>query len=740
MKIKRIVSTALAAVIIGTAVLSLSSCGSLFAKKVHGTEAAKILLARERLDENTVGQKMSVFSTGDEKDEEKSEGNFFSNLFGQNSILASVGSMRINPVAAIDKNGADVGSTTTKWSKFKQYSDIEDDYTQFIDDIDRMAYETAEIIASIKENVGITEKWIEIGGDRRMLVVGENYEMIISLDHTYGDISVDIRYTTEDAKNVYEMYYFGMEENGDIRKVRNLCIPGERYEYMYMAPNGYNDYFIADKSRGYWEMNRFDFTRNEPFFDTSIVRDGVGYGADISLRASENGLYPDDYFSVDIFLPNEERDLFHIYTGSEKMTVSIYMSNVESGVASIECENTAIRSEEYGGSGIVHLLEGDFEKATVNLSNGEVLKAGDGNGMVAYVGSTVKYSPEYNGDCYIGRLDFEINTVDINEALSALTEYLGSRGIVIASDANTVVEAYRHGELLYENWDITEWYGLPMNSLENMHTAEDMLEKDFETYLAKYEEVKNYESADWFYDVSFGTKFEPIKLLNMGEANYSNGVISISGMKASMDATDLLEKGNVYMLKLGLALLGDNGEISKVNAVGLDSTNALTGAYNGGTLTLDQTGNFRLPTYLSEGEYVVVAYFATADEGIRVTEMLPVAFVNIAEGTLDSDVMDISIARSENNMRVKYEVKLSEWTTCDAFKTEYTYEELERTLQRGVLTKGYPASGAKVQTADGTELDTGGKYGQGTYRLKFLISVDGQLVEAYMYCDFSANK
>ena len=738
-KIKRIVSLVILSALIGTAVMSLASCG-LFAKKVHGTEAARILLARERLDADTVGQKMNVFSTGEEKEVTvKSEGNFFTNLFGQNSILASLGRIKISPIAAIDKNGADVGGSTTKWSKFGRHSDIEDDYTQFIDDIDEMAYKTAELIADIKENVGITEKWIEIGGDRRMLVVGENYEMIISLDHTYGDISVDIRYTTEDAKNVYEMYYFGMEENGDLRKVRNLCIPGERYEYMYMAPNGYNDYFVADKSRGYWIMNRFDFTRDDPFFDTSVVRDGVGYGADISLRESENGLHPDDYFSVDIFLPNEDRDLFHIYTGSEKMTVSVYMSNVESGVASIECENSAIRSEEYGGSGIVHLLEGDFEKAKVNLSNGGVLKAGDGNGMVTYVGSMVRYSPEYNGDCYIGRMNFEINTVDINEALSALTEYLGSRGIVIASDANIVAEAYRHCELLYENWDITEWYGIPMNSLENMRAAEDMLEKDFETYLAKYEEVKNNEAADWFYDVASNTDFGSISITNKGTASYANGIIKLEGMSASAAKSDLLEEGKSYSLRIGLALRDKEGKISSVNTVSLASNNSTTVTYRGGELKMTQSGDFTVPKALDEGEYIVVVYFATADEGIRVTEMLPVAFFSAEEGKLDSSVMDVTVKLSGGNLYVDYLVKLSERTENNVIKNSYTYEDIERVLRRGVLAKGYPKSDAVVETEDGNALDKSGTYGAGTYRLKYLTQTEEGLVEAYMYCEFTTK-
>lgn len=735
--VKKIVSLILLTALLGTVLTVFSGCG-LFTKKVIGTEAAKILLARERLDENTIGQKMAAFSTDNAPAEESSSSSgFFSSIFPWAKI-GSVYSGRMPVLLSKIAAGAEVTDSSVTWSNFKQYSDLKDSYTQFIDPIDDMAAETAEQIVEIKENVGITDKWIDTSLAKYMLIVDDNSETIIEYYKPYESISISTRYTTEDAKNVYEMYSFMKYDDGTTGDIRNLCIPGEYYEYTYINSGGFTDYFIADNSRGYWIMNRFCIETDGAYFSMSAVKGDIGYGADIIAYESDGRLVTDGISSsVSMFLPNAESDLFEVNRWDKKYSITLFMSNVESGIDSLSTGRGTIWEEEYGGSGTVYLYGNGGEMSDtvdIHLSNGNTIRVGDGNSRVTYEDARVSYSPEYNGDTYIGRLTFNVEADSENEAMDALYSYLSENGIKLRVAGDTVNEAYNHCELLCENFDVMEWYGMRMNSRENLLAGEQLLIEDFEKYEKLYEEIKDNETVSGLYNVASSTEFGKMEITSDGTSTYADGIISIDGLTAKTKDSVLLEEGVAYTLKVGLALRDADGNISSVNTVSLKSDDEKVITYSGGVLEMSQTANYTVPTALTEGEYVVVVYFATAEDGIRVTEMFPVAFFSAEEGTLESAVMDITVKRADAKLFIDYEVKLSDRVEADLVKDSYTYEEIESVLLRGVLAKGYPSAGAAVQNNAGEALSENGSYGAGTYRLKYLVNTSEGLVEAYMYC------
>ncbi|MBQ8850087.1 MAG: hypothetical protein IJ011_07145 [Clostridia bacterium] len=740
--VKRVISMVLMLAMLGTVVTVFSGCG-LFTKKVVGTEAAKILLARERLDEDTIGQPVDIISMASDDED---DGGFFSNLFswakiGSSSVLGNL--KPIAPVLAKIAPGAEVAGNSVYWSEFGDASDLKANYAQFIQPIDDMAAETAELIAEIKEDVGITDKWISSMDTKHMLIVDENSETIIEYYEPYDSVHVSTRYTTDDAKCVYEMYSF-LPEGGSTSKIRNKCIPGEYYEYCFQYPDGTHDYFIADKSSGEWIMNRFSIHDEAGVgFDLAAVKGNIGYGAYVSatntngvLTSSSDGLF------VSMFSPYEERDIAEIRHNGEEYEISIFMSNVESGIKNLFVDGNSFTTEDYGDAGTVY-LHGNGEENTRNvaiqLSNRQYISAGNGNDKVKYTGARINYNAFFGEETYIGRLNFTVKSDDATEAYSLLSDYLSSNGVKLKADASDVAEAYAHSKLLHDNFDVMSWNGYRMSSVSNIRAAESILNADFDKYYSLYLDVKDNESISGFYDVAKSVTFGKMELISSGNAKYADGSINVAGLKAKTNATDLLEEGKKYTLKVGLALRDSDGNISSVNTVSLASENETSVTYTGGTLELSQTAEYVVPTALSEGEYIVVVYFATADEGIRVTEMFPLAFFSAEEGKLDSAVMDVTVKKSGENLFIDYDVKLSDTVEADYVKSSYTYDEIKTILIRGILAKGYPKSDAVVQTGTGNNLSETGTYGAGTYRLKYLVNTSEGLVEAYMYCTLSAN-
>ena len=743
-RIKRVISIVLMLAMLSTVVAVFSGCG-LFTKKVVGTEAAKILLARERLNEELIGQKMNVFSASKAQPSTDSSSNsFWSKLLPWMNVNASVVGNRL-PLAAAIAPGVTVGSDTVVWDTFKDASSMKVSFAQFIEPIDDATAEAAELIAMIKEDVGITDKWVDTLTAKYMLIVDEDSETIIEYYKPYDSISISTRYTTDDAKCVYEMYSFMSYDDGTTGDIREKCIPGEYYEYAYRNSDGYIDYFIADNSRGYWLMNRFDIREDTIFFDMSSVKGDIGYGIDVLSSFDENGmLVPTDVLSnVDIFSPNVDRDLLKIVKmGDRGYEISVYMTNVGDGIASLSAGPSAYHYEaQYGHVSGVYLSRNDYGSdgnVTINLENGGKIRVGDGNGSVTYIGSTVDYNLFFGEETYTGELTFNVNADNEAEAFKLLTSYLSSNGISLRSNSDEINEAYSHAELLYTNFDVMEWNGYRMNSRSNLLEAEGMLLSDFEKYKTLYEEVKDYETVSGSYDVKRSVTFGKMSVTSKGTATYDDGIIRIDGLTASTEANEIFESGVSYSLKVGLARLDENGEYSSANTVTLFSETGEGDApivYANDDMSYTLSGTFYVPEALSEGEYMVVVYFATEDGGIRVTEMAPIAFYSAEDDFLNSEFMKVSVKRVGENLLVKYEIRLTDTVVADYAKDSYTYDEIERILLRGVLAKGYPASGAVVQNDKGEALSKDGSHGAGTYRLKYLVNTSAGLVEAYMYTE-----
>ena len=149
-------------------------------------------------------------------------------------------------------------------------------------------------------------------------------------------------------------------------------------------------------------------------------------------------------------------------------------------------------------------------------------------------------------------------------------------------------------------------------------------------------------------------------------------------------------------------------------------------------LTVTQSGEYAVPANLAEGNYAVVAYVATADEGIRVSEMKEVAFGEVTEGEVPSTAMKVDVKKIDNSLAVRYGVKLSVQAEVKA-QESYTAEEIENALMRAVISYGYPKAGEVVTTENDEPVTEETEITAGTYKLKFFMHTQDGMAEAYAY-------
>ena len=565
-----------------------------------------------------------------------------------------------------------------------------------------------------------------------MLRVYENADMLIIKKYRHNALYVCTRYTNESAKNVYEVFSFYDYGNGDTARMRLIYVPGERYEWASRHSNGFSDYFIAENSRGYWVATRYDVTDFSSGFSPLIIKDGLGYGGFISMTKGEDNRRSDydgsNVSSISIFDPISNRELFRISSSAVRGTIGLYFTAIKSGFVSVSTNDAEIDTEDnvYSTASLSKLVtvKGEYDAVDDIDEKGKFFF--DSGYVQHYYGENFDY----------GNIEFSVNYEDgkgLSDYILSFGEYVKSLGLELYCDMNTVKNAFFLADEFTKGFgDAFEWNGYKMSSFQNAEKANQVFIDSTDTALDRYEEVKDFPKAERRQRLSSNAKFAEIANLVMGESKYENGKITSSGVAVSIADTSLFEIGLEYTLKLGMALCDSEGNPISVNTVALKSSKESLTKYEGGEIMLSLSGEYEIPKNLSQGEYALVVYASTAD-GIRVSEMEKLAFVEIQEGKLDSSAMDIEIKNAEGNLHATYTIKNVRYITMSATKESYTYNEVRRAIMQEILAYGYPDSEATLQTEDGTEIDVGATLGKGTYRMTAYLNTSDGIAQSYVY-------
>lgn len=726
---KKILAITLATCTLASIALSAVACN----KVDSGTEAAKLLLANQRLDENLVGKKLDL---GTVVESSKTVPTATSSIATNDTAtaLATKTTQRQVPQKAFAKNTATPTKETSSatWSPdFAQYSYSLEEFTQFLKSIENRMIEVAEDITHMKTKVGITDKWVKRLTEEQMLRVQEDRDELYT--RRKNSYHVHYRYTNENASNVYESYSFESYNDGS-GIVRNVFIPGERYEYMFQHSNGFYDYFIADNSRGYWMNTRFSFLdvegegKSANFFPY-IIKDGLGIGATLSMHEGwgdvgiQNGGYS-------IFDPNADRELFRVMEWENSYEFNLSTAAIRNGLTSVSASDFYYHA--HANKPISHYLD------TLTTKNGTYQKTETTNlpeDQFKFTGGDMHYHESKKQ--HYGNIQFSIKDEDLslNNASKKFEDHMNDIGLSLYCDMDAVAGSLNHASLLAQNFGETfTWNGYEMNSIANVVSAWNILQDQLETAQADYDKVKNFEVVRDRQQLDKNVSFAPLTVATNANNNFEGEKLSISNLSVSTNDTTLFEAGTEYVAKIGLALLDANGNPSATNIVPISGAKSTAVLFNGNSISLTISGEYSIPETLDQGDYAVVAYIVTKDEGIRVTELKKLAFVNVEEGNLLSEAMLIEVKKSQNDiMLVKYRIKNQRSFTITATKPSYTYNEIKRAINIEILKYGAPDPNATLQDGNGNSISESQSLGAGTYRMTCYLLTSAGLAHSYIY-------
>ena len=130
-----------------------------------------------------------------------------------------------------------------------------------------------------------------------------------------------------------------------------------------------------------------------------------------------------------------------------------------------------------------------------------------------------------------------------------------------------------------------------------------------------------------------------------------------------------------------------------------------------------------------------MVYAATADDGIRVSDMVKVASFSTYDESLESAAMDIRVSTVSGNLRFEYAIKNVIYMTVTATQSYYDAEELEDIIMLEILRCGAPFKDASLEYADGSPIASGEKLVRGSYRLMCYLNTTDGLAQSYIYLE-----
>ena len=428
-----------------------------------------------------------------------------------------------------------------------------------------------------------------------------------------------------------------------------------------------------------------------------------------------------------VFDPISNRDLIDVTASESYYRFSVCFSAIESGFVSISGIPDYHDSESnvYLGNQPTKLV----------TSNGTYEPYKRVEGEFFFDGMDVSY--DYLDNVYYGALHFALDggdTKSVYDAYDKFEDYLASIGLTLYCDLDTVAKSLELASLLSTSFvDTMEWNGYTLNSIDNVVSAIDVLVNGFSSARADYEEVKDFEEVNSRQKLSKDAKFASIELLLGGENTFDGNTVSISNISALTDDTALFEVGLEYVIKIGLSLIDENGNPVSVNTVPLAGGSGVGVTFDGAAITLSESGEYVIPKNLDSGKYSLVAYVATKDDGIRVSEMKKVGFVEIYEGEIESSAMQIQSSANDGNLVIEYKIKNIQNIEMTSTKDSYSYKEIRRVIMTEVLAHGAPYTGAVLEYEDGTAVLEDSALGVGTYRMMCYLATSDGLAQSYIY-------
>ena len=688
----------------------LSGCNRISVK--DGTEAAKILLANERLDGSDLRKDGNIFTKGKKAFERiKTETRKYSKRLEE-----------VDAKSKFNKTGE-----LYSWSEAPDYSNFLSFFDSYAKSIEFNAEVGSKLIDSTKKNVRIVNKWIELSmftDEEILLLVEENAETIFSRSGQQYEICR--RSQNEEGINVFDMFIENFDTNS---KSRMHYIPGLRYEYVSLQ----NDHMLviyADKDKGYWDIMTTGFNpeySDYQSFTNLVMKDEAIYELTYSIQDKY-----EMHGSVEVVTGDGKSDILEyddnylsIYTTGINGLDSFYIEASDDEVWD-KSLNDGQFPENIGDYKVFVVGEENdkqyFTQAghspNVKFTNGKEMFPGQSfyDGAITLESTSIE---PIGGIDFYGKMNFSFKENDIDYVFENLKKLSLEYGFTFKDPFEDVYAATKYAAQDKFNFSkYYKWRGYNINDIENLKTLKGIETDLIFDFVDMYNGVKDYEVIRKGEQAKLDSSyhFSNVEVVSKGEIANNGFILNIGNLTLKSLDTILFVNEELYKVEVAVAN-EEEGEF--INIMPLASSNNPKVFSNEATFEATFNGEVNIPL-LAEGDYVLVAYIATNEEGIRVTK--PVA--------IEGQIIQVEVSNkgiynkiySEDNI-IKIESK-NDITINITLSGEYSYELLLNELTSYAYNQGMTTD-QNIEKLDGSEWIIIGESEEitaGTYRLKYLNS------------------
>ncbi len=690
---------------------------------MSGSDAAKLLLASERLDAQLLKTEGDIFENG---------ANVMSNLAktameNLNIPYAGSSSPAVANLASMENTATvlegdysgklEIDGGTFIWSGFEENNNSYDAFKNITDNIVSSAEMAADLIDNIKKNVRVVDKWVDMGDVQYYLSVSENSELLCERDTSTNDIKVCRRYRNEDGKDVYELY-----AKAESFVERMFYIPGERYELSMLNDHGeepMEDYFVADSSKGYWETYIVGVAPAHYNVSYFIMKDDICYDA---FYDPKDGSIP----MLKVMSADRATDIINF----SNYGVSVKFSGFD-GIQSVKAPADAV---EYVAGEYANLSQ--HETATAYLTNGKVLNCYDSfvDGKASILAIRVGFSGLFG---YTGEIDLKLQGETHEEILENLRSFVDEVGLQCRRDIDGVFDGIHRAYVELEG--ITKYYTWNGVSVIDEASIAEAVKKEtarFDEMGALYTAVKDAEVLDISDTerIELNIKFAPITASSSQGVSLDAERVSVGSISLTIEDTTLYVEGEPY--KVMLALANANGGLVHVDMENASSTKyADEEAF---TVTASQL-DFTLPE-LSSGSYTLVAYIATSD-GIRASAYTPIAVNEIVNMPISRQSMTVSAAKNEDGVLTLAYTQAGDFAVALTTEDRIGYEAFKVLISKKAFEYGTPSDIIEVMSGDTYTALTGDEteIADGAYRISYINENGDRATQGYIYVNYSCE-
>lgn len=704
-------------------------------KRIVGTDAAKILLANEHLNGDIFNESSNLFTVGEDA---------FNRIIKETKKYARKYKGRPNEAYT------EIDGDTYKWYNDVEYSNFNSFFESYANEIENSAKQGAELINFVKENISVVDVWVKYRDIEYLLKVDKTSETIYTRESDSG-ISICKRTTDANGNDVYEL--LNSYENS---KLRMKYIPSLLYEFSIIENEGegYSHYLMADKSKGYWNiisttgshstnLGNGNYSKSVSFEHLVMKDEGFyqfGYALD-DQRWSDGKVNTITLISSDgktdlVTISNGMAILYntgingidHLEMTTPKEFVGDYNPELNKEYHIYEQDNV----DENGKPYKIYSTTGN-KSAEVVLENGKRFTERDkfvndkvmvGRIDVGYVAGCDAY----------GTIPLRLDANNLDETFEVLVDFLEETNLSFKRDLNTVLKSVSFALNDVKNFhEYFQLNGYNVDSVNNADLALEVEKEKITTLEQLYNTVKDinvikYRNQD---ELDKNINFASLELLSNGTISNANLELTITDFKVKVSDTKLFVDGKNY--EIVFALLKEDG-----NMIPLNSNSNLSKTFTSGTsFEISQTMNVTIPL-VDAGNYILVAYVATIDEGIRVSTPLKVkgnfTTAKIVQEktllTLSSNEDQSLVIKSENNIDIYLNSNQA-----------LTYDELLHYMGQSAYNYGM-VEDMVIEYLEGTTWKVLEKTTElittGEYRMKYIVTVNNvSNLDGYIYLTFT---